>query len=421
MELFETLLAREHTCVERFVRFRVDSQADADDILQEVYLTAYQKFPQLKSADSFKAWLLSIARNKCTDYFRKNALRREVPLDALGELADSRYGIPAVETVRETFGLLNEKDRQVLSLFFWEELSQAEISEKLGIPVGTVKSQLFTAKHNFKNQYPCVFTEVKGDTTMKKLPDYLPQYTIKPGAQPPFSVKWEELQGWFLIPRLGEKLSWGMYDMPSRKCSNVYHVQSTGKAKVHGIEGVELTATEDPCFGGKDTIRRTFVAQLTDTRCRYLAALRTDDGVRNYLTFLDGEEFMLNWGYGADNCGKEINLAPKGLIRRGEDTVTTENREFLLDIVGRYTVTINGNAYDTVCAMDIESPCCGVITEQFLDQAGRTILWRRYNRDDWAFDRYGKLWSEQLPGNDRLIVNGIPYVHWYDCVTDYIL
>ena len=64
---------------------------------------------------------------------------------------------------------------------------------------------------------------------------------------------------------------------------------------------------------------------------------------------------------------------------------------------------------------------CAVITEQFLDQNGRTILWRRYNRDDWALDRYGKLWSAQLPANDRLTVNGITYVHWYDCVTDYIL
>ena len=49
------------------------------------------------------------------------------------------------------------------------------------------------------------------------------------------------------------------------------------------------------------------------------------------------------------------------------------------------------------------------------------ILWRRYNRDDWAIDRYKKPWSEQLPENDRLIVNGTTYVHWYDCITDHIL
>ena len=64
---------------------------------------------------------------------------------------------------------------------------------------------------------------------------------------------------------------------------------------------------------------------------------------------------------------------------------------------------------------------CGVVSEQFLDKNGRTILWRRYNRVDWAIDRYKKPWSERLPENDRLTVNGTTYVHWYDCITDYIL
>ena len=56
-----------------------------------------------------------------------------------------------------------------------------------------------------------------------------------------------------------------------------------------------------------------------------------------------------------------------------------------------------------------------------LDKNGRTILWRRFNRNDWAYDRYGKLWSEQLPENEQLSINGQIYVQWYDCITDYIL
>ena len=38
-----------------------------------------------------------------------------------------------------------------------------------------------------------------------------------------------------------------------------------------------------------------------------------------------------------------------------------------------------------------------------------------------AFERYGKRWSEQLPDSETLTVNGVTYVHWYDCVTDHIL
>ena len=426
MDEFEKLLETERVSVERFVRYRMNVKADADDVLQEVFLTAYQKFPQLKNKDSFKAWIISIARNKCNDYFRKQATLYEIPIDEITEkeLSVSRHGVSVGSAVRETLDLLGDKDKQILYLYFWKELPQAEIAKKLGIPVGTVKSRLHTAKQNFKSNYPYFTKMSKGENDMKKLPEFIPEYKIEASAEAPFSVKWEELMGWFLVPKLGEKLSWGMYDIPSRKCSHVYDMQVTGKAKVHGIEGVELTAREASYSNKNEVINRTFVAQLTDTHCRYLATLRNDGDVRNYITFLDGDEFLLNWGFGEDNCGKETNLSVKGDIQRVGNSVTSVNKDFLLDIVGRYTVTIGGKSYDTVCVMDIEtynSYNCGVVSEQFLDKDGKTILWRRYNRDDWAIDRYKKPWSELLPENEKLTVNGATYVHWYDCVSDYIL
>lgn len=426
MDEFEKLLEAERASVERFVRFRMNSKADAEDVLQEVYLAACQNFTQLKNKDSFKAWIISIARNKCNDFFRKKAAQYEIPIDEITErdLSDSRHGVSLVATVRETLHLLGDKDKQILYLYFWKELPQAEIAKQLNIPVGTVKSRLHTAKRNFKTRYPYHSEESKGENTMrvmKKLPEFLPEYKIEASTKAPFSVKWEELMGWFLVPRIGEKLSWGMYDIPSRKCSHVYDMQVTGKARVHGIEGVELTAREATYSDKNEAIRRTFVAQLTDTHCRYLATLRNDGDVRNYITFLDGDAFMTNWGFGEDNCGNETNLSVKGDIHRAGNSVTSVDKEFLLDIVGRYTVTIGGKSYDTVCVMDIETHHCGVVSEQFLDKEGKTILWRRYNRDDWAIDRYKKPWSVQLPENDRLIINGTTYVHWYDCITDHIL
>lgn len=422
MDEFEVLLDTEKISVERFVRFKINSKADADDILQEVYMTAYQKFAQLKNRDSFKAWIISIARNKCNDYFRRIANQFEIPLEELAELhqSDSRYGTAEINLVRDTIELLGDKDKQILYLFFWKEMPQTEIAKKLNVPLGTVKSRLHTAKQNFKNKYPYYIGISKGENTMKKLPEFIPEYKIEASEKKPFDVKWEELMGWFLVPKLGEKLSWGMYDIPSRKCSHIYDMQVTGKAKVHGIEGVELTAREAAYSDKNDVINRTFVAQLTDTHCRYLATLRNDGDVRNYITFLDGDEFMPNWGFGEDNCGNETNLTRKFEIQRSGSVVTSIEKDFLLDIVGRYTVTINGKSYDTVCVMDIETYECGVVSEQYLDQNGKTILWRRFNRDDWAIDRYKKLWSEQLPDNEKIVVNGTTYVHWYDCITDYI-
>lgn len=423
MDDFEEQLKAERRSVERFVRFRLPSCEDADDLLQEVYLAAYQKYSQLKNKDAFKAWLISIARNKCNDYFRAQAIRFEIPIDDLTEteLLYGRHGVAETNTVRETLDLLRDKDKQILYLYFWKEMAQSEIAQRLQIPVGTVKSRLHTAKQNFKSKYPYQTQIPKGECNMKKLPELLPEYKIEASAKAPFSVKWEELMGWFLIPKLGEKLSWGMYDIPSRKCGYVYDMQVTGRAMVHGIEGVELTAREASCSDKDDVINRIFVAQLTDTHCRYLATLWDDGEIRNYITFLDGDTFLPNWGFGEKNCGNETNLSPKGDIQRVGSVITSADKAFLLDIVGRYTVTIGGKGYDTVCVMDIETYNCGVVSEQYLDQNGRTILWRRFNRDDWAIDRYGKRWSEQLPENERLTVNGISYVHWYDCITDYIL
>ena len=429
MDEFEKLLAEVSSGMERFVRYRLPSQTDADDVLQEVYLSAYRKFPQLKNKDAFKTWIISIARNKCNDYFRAKAAQMEISIEELSqqELSAGRLGISVVHTVRETLDRLGDKDKQILYLYFWKELPQTEIAKILDIPVGTVKSRLFTAKQHFKNKYPYQTQKLKGDTIMQKLPEYIPEYTIERLDAEPFSVRWEELQGWLIVPRVGQKLTWGMYDFPERKRTEYTEMEVIGKAEVHGIEGVEVVAMQfDPAdyyrTGALDRVERRFVAQLTDTHSRYLAETHMEDGVRKCYTFLDGEAFLNNWGFGEDNCGNEVNLRPKGLLHREENCVTGTIPREVVDVVGRYRVTIGGKSYDTVCVMDIECYNDAVASEQYVDQNGRTVLWRRFNRDDWAIDRFGgKPWSEKLPDNECLTINGETYVHWYDCISDYIL
>lgn len=426
MEHFEARLEAVYSGVERYVKYRLNGGSDAEDLMQDVCLTAYLKYDQLEKKDSFKAWVLSIARNRCNDYFRKKGTSREVPLEEIPEskLVYGRRGLTVSTPVEDTLDLLTDRDREILRLFYWQQLSLAEISAKLDIPVGTVKSRLNTARERFKKQYPY---PPKGDYFMTKLPKIMPKYTIEKLNKAPFSTKWEELQGWMIIPRLGEKLSWGLYDAPSGERTEYTEMEVVGKAEIHGIEGVEIVAMQ---YGAEDYYRtgcidkmeRRFVAQLTDTHCRYLAESHVEDGVRKCYTFLDGDEFLNNWGFGEDNCGNEVNLAPKGLLKRDGNTVTGTAPKEVVDIVGRYKVTINGKAYDTVCVMDIQCFNDGVAAEQYIDENGHTVLWRRFNKDDWAIDRFGgKPWSEKLPGNERLIINGETYVHWYDCLSDYVL
>ena len=247
----------------------------------------------------------------------------------------------------------------------------------------------------------------------------MPEYTISERSDKPFETLWEELMGWFLIPKEGNRISWAIYDFPERKKSETYEMRCKGKAEIHGLQGVTVEAVESY---DKKQIKRHFIAQLTDTHCRYLAESHEENGVRKLYTFLDGDDFLNNWGFGEDNCGNEVDLRPRGLLTRAGSVVTSVGTQEVIDVVGRCQVTIGGKTYDTVCVMDIQCFNDGVASEQYVDQNGRTVLWRRFNRDNWAIERFGgKLWSEKLPDNERLTINGETYVHWYDCISDYIL
>lgn len=72
-EEFEALLQGLGKAVERFVKYKISPVEDAEDILQEIYLTAYRKRDQLKNSEAFRPWILSIARNKCNDYYQQKA------------------------------------------------------------------------------------------------------------------------------------------------------------------------------------------------------------------------------------------------------------------------------------------------------------------------------------------------------------
>ncbi len=423
---FKQFFAACKPALERFVYFRMPNKVDGDDILQETALAAFQNRHTVKP-ESFKPWILKIAANKCNDFYRSAARRCEIPLDAIVERvpAMSRFGVTETQLVRDTLEILAEKEKQILFLYYFKNKQQEQIAKQLGIPLGTVKSRLHNAKKHFKAAYP--FPPIlKGEPEMKQLPGSMPNYTITPSERLPFSVKWEEMMGWFIVPRLGETLSWGMYDYPEKKRSESYHMEVTVPASVHGVDGVELVAQEQR--GGEyesnpesRELTRTFVAQLTDTHCRFLSESHFEGGVKRLYTFLDGDEFLKNWGFGEDNCGNQTELRARGTIERNGQSIRCNPSKELLDVVGRYTVAINGKEYDTVCVIDVELYNNGVASEQYVDTNGRTVLWRRFNCDDWRIESYGQRWSEKLPENEQLLINGEVYVHWYDCITDYIL
>ena len=93
-------------------------RADSEDIIQEVFLKGFQRFHQLSSQDSFKAWMLTIARNEVNEYFRSRP--NETSLETVEDWQQAhdshdRYG---TDMVRETMNALADKDREILYLYY---------------------------------------------------------------------------------------------------------------------------------------------------------------------------------------------------------------------------------------------------------------------------------------------------------------
>ena len=430
LDEFEMLLASSKTSVERWIKAHIGNRADAEDVLQDTCLAAFQGFSGLQNKASFLPWILGIARRKCADWYRAQAKSRLILVD---NLPDQAAPLPDESAVEETLDALPERDRLMLRLFYHERLSQKEISDQLHIPEGTVKSRMNAARTRFRAAYPYPPEGViiMGRTEKLSLPKYLPDYSIVWKDEPPFPVVCEELTGWFVVPRLGEKLVWGMYDLPSRKLDVSYDMRVIGPARVHGLQGVAIRAKVLPpqaAIAENDPMRDavaastggqeewTFIAQEKDGFTRFLSAEHIEEGERTLTTFLDGKEFMDNWGFGDDNCGTPVHRQMEGKIVRNGSSVFTAAKGVFMDIVGRCEVTLDGKTHDTVCIMDLGMYEEGMVSEQYLNHDGHTVLWRRFNKDDWAMDRYGKKWSELLPDNEQIIINGQRYVHWYDCI-----
>ena len=180
------------------------------------------------------------------------------------------------------------------------------------------------------------------------------EYMITQKSDKPFEVLWEELMGWFLIPKEGNRISWAIYDFPERKRSETYEMRCKGKAEIHGLEGVTVEAIESY---GKKQIKRHFIAQLTDTHCRYLAERHEEDGVMKYYTFLDGDAFLNNWGFGPDNIGNETHLSRRLLSEITHATSGRVERMGSLD----YEVAILIKTYEILTLNEIRLNACIIV------------------------------------------------------------
>lgn len=119
-------------------------RAVAEELAQDVFLSLHQHLAGLESPEHVVFWLRRVSSNRALDVLRRRQRRPMVSLENAPEpVAVSSTGDPMLgSALRRVVAALPEKARAIVVLRYQEDLDTAEIARILGIPVGTVKSQL---------------------------------------------------------------------------------------------------------------------------------------------------------------------------------------------------------------------------------------------------------------------------------------
>ncbi len=152
INLYDTEMPR----VYRYIAHHLGSAQEAEDITSEVFQRAFQNWPQLRQANSKRAWLMTVANHLVSDYFRRHA-RPVLPfiMEATAELNPEEAAVQredAVILIRK-LGQLPVRDRTVLTLRFAGDLSHREIAEVLGISEDASAVALYRALRRLREAY----------------------------------------------------------------------------------------------------------------------------------------------------------------------------------------------------------------------------------------------------------------------------
>ena len=128
-----------------------------EDIEQEVYIRTWKNIDKYKEKGKFKSWVNTITANLCRDYMKSSYFRHSqntvTEEDDLIQIKDEKEGIEDTfirkqrqKRIIDAVDALKPKFREVVIMYEMQDMSYEEISEKLKVPVGTVRSRLFNAR-----------------------------------------------------------------------------------------------------------------------------------------------------------------------------------------------------------------------------------------------------------------------------------
>ncbi|MDI1354859.1 MAG: sigma-70 family RNA polymerase sigma factor [bacterium] len=141
---------------------------DAEDLTIEAFGRAFKKLEQYSPDFAFSTWLFKIASNNAIDFLRRKKQKYSVSIDHRSEdyeggdhsanirsttldPEESFIKKQKIERVRLLVDNLKPKYKDMIELFYFQEMSHEEISSKMNLPIGTIKAQLFRARELLYN------------------------------------------------------------------------------------------------------------------------------------------------------------------------------------------------------------------------------------------------------------------------------
>jgi RNA polymerase sigma-70 factor (ECF subfamily) len=174
-EAFEQLYTQSSSLLYTLVLRIVGKPADAADLLQEVYLEAWRKASNYDPARGAPlAWLVTLARSRAIDRVRALAARGKDKIEPLDEVPasdlvaqnadalDIRAAHERQALVQASLKSLPPVQQQVIALAFYEGLTHAEMSERLNVPLGTIKTRIRLAMEKLRDGLQPLWEEELG-------------------------------------------------------------------------------------------------------------------------------------------------------------------------------------------------------------------------------------------------------------------
>jgi RNA polymerase sigma-70 factor (ECF subfamily) len=155
---FEALVRRHLRSAFAMALAQLGEEADAQDAVQDAFVTALKRIDDCRKPDQFASWLLTIVRNQARDHRRYRTVRDALPLDAASEThdrANPHRDAENEELRRNLLGAmdtLTELQREVILLYDLEGWSHKEIGDRLGISHGSARVHLFNARRALRER-----------------------------------------------------------------------------------------------------------------------------------------------------------------------------------------------------------------------------------------------------------------------------